>query len=318
MALDSPPKLTRKRFIGVAAETTTGTPATVNASNATMPAFGEIPIIKNSTEPVRREPFGGLSPVTQAIGARSGTATFETELVGNGASGNAPWTVLLSGCGYTNTGGIWAPVDGATTTLTIVEWIDGRQKTLSGCMGTFSLAIRRGQKVRVRWTFTGVQQPPADASDPTPTYFSVVAPRAGTSNFTLFSQTGLHFPDINIDAGNSVILREDTNAVDTNGVATGFRAAYITERQPMLRLAPEALSLATVNWFADYLATTQGAFSVKVGAASNNNFTFAAPAVQLVRDPNEQDRNRMLVDGLELQCNRNSSAGQDEFTITQA
>lgn len=318
MPLDSPPKLTRRRVLAFALETTTGTPASVAAADAVTEIFGEVPIIRYQSELVGREPYGGLSPIVQNVGARQGAAVFENELKGNGATGSALWTRLLQGCGYVNAGGVWAPVDGATQTLTIAEWIDGRQRLLSGCMGTFTIVIRRGQKVRIRWSFMGVQQPPGDAANPTPTYVTTIAPRAGASNFTLFSQTGLYMPDINIDAGNKVIMREDTTAVDTAGKATGFRAAYITERVPMIRLAPEAKSHATVDWDAHFQACDQGAFSVKIGTAANNNFTIAAPAVQLVKDPADADRNRMLTDGLELQCNRNSSAGQDELTITQA
>jgi hypothetical protein len=318
MSVDTAPKLTRRRILAFAVETTTGTPASVAGTDAVTLVFGDVPIIKYATEQVEREPIGGLSQIQQAVGARSGTATFETELVGNGATGTAIWTRLLQACGYVNNAGVWSPIDGNTVTLTIAEWIDGRQRILSGCMGTFSIVCRRGQKARIRWNFTGVQQPPGDVANPTPTFVTTKAPRCGAASLTIDSNTALRMPEIAIDAGNDVILREDVGAVDSASNPTGYRAAYIVGRKPMVKVSPEALSYATLNWWTLFQNLTTCAFSTTIGSTSNNTWAIAAPAMQLIADPNDEDRNKMLATGLSFLCTRSSSAGLDELTLTQS
>jgi len=318
MSVDAAPKLARKRILAIAIETTTGTPASLSGSDATTIVYGDVPIIKYATENVSRESIGGLSPIIQYVGARSGTATFEVDLVGNGASGTAIWTRLLQICGFANTAGVWSPVDGNTATGTIAEWIDGRQRILSGCMGTFSIMLRRGQPGKVRFSLTGVQQPPGDSANPTPTFVTTKAPRCGAASLTLDSQTTLRMPEISIDAGNEVILREDVSAVDSASNPTGYRAAYITGRKPMIKVSPEALSYATVNWWNLFQNLTTAAFSTTIGSAANNTWAIAAPALQLIADPNDEDRNKMLATGLQFLCTRSSSAGLDELTLTQS
>jgi len=318
MSLDTAPKLTRKRILAFGLQTATSTPATLAAADAVTNVFGGVPIIKYTTEKVDREQMGGLSPIQQARGARSGTATFETELVGNGASGAAIWTRLLQACGYANTAGTWAPVDGNTQVLTIGEWIDGKLKLLSDCMGTFTITLRRGQKGRIRWQFTGVRQPSIDSANLTPTFVATKAPRCGLSAFSLANETTLRMPEVSIDAGNEVILREDVTAVDTNGDPTGYRTAYITGRKPMIKVAPESLPIATIDWDTLYQTLALSSFTTQVGVSANNTFVIAAPKLQIDSDPTDEDRNRMLATGLELLCTRNSSAGMDELTLTQS
>src|ERR1700761_136279 len=105
MSLDTAPKLSRRRVFGFALETATGTPVTPTGSDAVTRVFD--PDLRYSTEIVEREEMGNGTPIIQFMGARSATASFETELVGNGTTGLPIWTRLLQGCGWTlGTGGV--------------------------------------------------------------------------------------------------------------------------------------------------------------------------------------------------------------------
>jgi hypothetical protein len=318
MALDAPPKLSRKRVLGFATEVTTGTALTPVAADCVTNIFGDVPMIKYSTEQVEREAQGSLSEIKHGLGARSGTATFEVEQVGNLATGLPIWASrLLPACGLQVTAGVWTPIDGPTATITIAEYIDGKLRMLAGCQGNMSATFRRGQKGRLKFTFHGIQCPVADVSIVAPTFITNRAPRVGATTFTI-AAISARVPEIEFDQGNKIILREDESGVDSAGAATGYRSAYITGRHPTIKVAPEALTNATKNWWNDYQTEGSSALSLIMGNQANNTFALAAPAMQIDADPEDGDRDGMATDVLTFVCKRNSSAGLDEYSYTMS
>lgn len=314
MSLDTAVKLTRRRVLGFALEVTTGTPVIPTGADAVTRIFD--PDIKYETEKVERESEGAsFSPIIQYVGARAGSASFESELVGNGGSGTAQWSSrLLLGCGMQATAGAYTFLSGANQTLTICEWRDGKRYGISGAMGTAKITCKRGQKGRIKWDFKGVQMPVIDASNPTPTYSTIVAPRIATA-FTIGGTT-YRVPDIEYDLGNKVELREDILGVDANSESTGYRCAYIQDRQPMVRVAPEAVSVATYDWRASFNALTTLAIIHTVGDTANNIISFSVPAAQLIEDPNVGDRSGLMTEVIAALMTRATAAGEDEFSMT--
>ena len=301
MSLDTAPLLRKKQDFAFALETATGTPATINAAAAVTPVFN--PSIKMSTEVVARETLGSLSPIRQGLGAQSAEATFETELFG----GTTPyWTNLLLGCGLVANTGAYTPTDDATQTLTLAQYINGRERSMLGCMGTFKIMFKRGQAARVQWTFKGLPQALAAATI-SPTRVNTIAPLVGTGAFTSGGNT-FRVNEVTFDAGNSVILREDV------GSPGGYRAAYITDRKPTISFAAE--SVIATNNSANFLASNTIAFSLAVGNVTGSIWTLAAGALQLNKDPEDGERNGMLTDVLEYLCTSPSGAGQDEYSLT--
>ena len=316
MALDAAVKLTRQRVLGFALETTTGTPVIPTASGCVTRVFD--PDLKNETEIVEREAEGAsISQIIQYVGARSATCTFETELVGTGGSGSVPYwaSTLLPACGMQNTAGTFTPFTSANQTVTICEWRSGKRWGMFGAMGSAVITCKRGQKGRIKWTFKGIQLPIIDAANPAPSYVTAVAPRIATA-FTVGGNT-YRIPDIEYDLGNDVQLVEDVLGVDNSSPvqSTGYRSAYIGKRRPTVKVAPEAVSVATYNWWSTFQTLTTQAISHVVGDTANNIFTFAVPAAQLIQDPNAGDRNGLQTDMLEFLMTRATNAGDDEFSI---
>lgn len=316
MAVDTAPKLTRKRNLAFAIETTTGTAASLSASDGVTNVF--TPSMPFSTEEIERDSQGAsYSPIITAKGARSATASFETEIVGSGASGVPIWTRLLRGCAMSPSGGVFSPVTDATETLTIGSYTSGLLKTMVGAMGTFTMTLRRGQKGRIAWNFTGVQAPPTDTANIAPTYITTKAPRVGATTLTIGGNT-YRIPEVVIEYGADVQLREDLTAVDSASEPTGYRAAMIVNRRTIVRVSPEAAALATVNWHDIYRDSTTVALACEWGADANNSFEIAAPAMQLIADPTDEDRNGLLAHGLQFLCTRSAAAGNDDFVFTLA
>lgn len=314
MALDPSPKMTRRRVFGFTLEANTGTPVVPVAADCVTRVFD--PDVKYSTEKVERQATGtAFSPIVQYMGARSASASFETELVGNGATGAPVWTRLLQGCGMQVTAGVWTPLSNASQTLTIAEWRDGKRYLMFGAMGSFKLVCHRGQKARLKWDFKGIPMPIIDVADPAPTYISTIAPRIATA-FTVGGTT-LRVPDIEYDIGNKVELREDMTGVDasTPAQSTGYRTAYIMDREPSAKISPEALSVATQDWFTSQQSLTTFALVHTIGNAANNTFSITAPAMQIVDDPTAGDRNGLQTDELSFLLTRGTPAGDDEFSM---
>lgn len=314
MALDTV-KLWRRRNFAFDLETTTNTPVSLAAAQATTNVFN--PKIKYNSEAVEREAQGlSLSPILQYVGARGATAEFETELVGSGGSGVATWVKLLRMCGMDDSGlsGTFVPISNLGKTGCMATWQDGRRKLISGVMGSFKMQLKRAQKGRIMWSMQGVAQPVIDAANPSPTYVTTKAPRIGASAFTL---GGVSFKcdEIEIDKGNHVFMREDIDAVDTNGDATGYRSAWIGGWKTIFRLKPESLGLSTYDFYNLYKNTNTAAFACTIGASSNNTFAISAPVLQLVNNPDEGQREELMTDEVEFMAIRNASAGDDDWSL---
>lgn len=314
MALDTAPILTKQRRFAFKLETTTGTKATLATTDAKTVIFN--PSIVPDIEGVDRENIDGLSELPQSTGACAATATFEHELY-NGSSGVPAWTDLLKACGMTLSTATFSPSTQATNTLTFGLFRQNRGALyLLGGMGSWKLMAERGKAARMSYNFRGAWGAPTTTTLSAPAYQStaaLAAPRVGAATFTIGGTT-YRVPQVEIEYGNEIIVRQDITATDGT-LATGYRAAYITRRATRVRVAPEALSLSTKDWFDFHRSLSTAALSLVIGATANQTFTFAAPKLQLVSPPTEDDRDGMLVDSLEFKTVRNSDGGDDDITI---
>jgi hypothetical protein len=57
---------------------------------------------------------------------------------------------------------------------------------------------------------------------------------------------------------------------------TGYLYALVTRRMSTLTLQPLAVPIATKDWFAELVASTEAALSIVLGTAANNTITIAA------------------------------------------
>jgi hypothetical protein len=87
----------------------------------------------------------------------------------------------------------------------------------------------------------------------------------------------------------------------------------VVDRLPTIKLNPESVPQATQDWFAAHTAGTTYAFSLTVGNVAGNEFTLAAPAVQLNTVPQDEDRGGTMADQLDFIC---TGAADSEWTLT--
>jgi hypothetical protein len=303
MATDTP-LLTRVRVAAAAVETTTGTAATVGASQGVFNIFD--PKMTPAIPATQRQGQGSLTKLNPIPGARSGKMTFKTEIY-NAASAPQWLSVLLAGCGFAVNTGVWGPVTGNATTITLGFYQAGRFKSICGAQGNFKITGEYGKPAMIEWEFTGKWVAPSSVAMIAPTFPTVQPPRFAGAVITYatvaYKQSKLEF-----DMGNVVSPRQDVSDV------TGYHSFIITDRNPVFKVDPEALPLGTQDWYAAHLAETGIAFSCQIGTVANNIITIAAAALQLLNPPQDGDRAGILTDELEFQATSPTPDG--ELTIT--
>ena len=314
MSLDSP-ILSRQKILAFLAETATGTAiALTNASAGYINAFD--PKLSYDIKATERRGQGpALSMLNPIAGARSGKCTFSSELFGSGTPATAPpWGILFLACGMQLNAATYAPQTGGQETLTMGLYqgqsTTARLKQLIGCVGDLKLKGVTGDPVKLDWNFLGVHSAPTTAAVLVPTYPTIIPPRFAGATITI-GGTSYRIPDIEISFGNKLALRKDAGAA--NG--TGYHAAYIVDRKITVKISPEALPLTSEDWYAAQVAGATFALSLTIGATAGNEFTIAAPVMQLLNPPVDKDEEDMLHDELDFLCVRNSAAGDDEISI---
>lgn len=308
MPVDAP-LLSRQRVLAAKVETTTGTAISISASDAVFNIYDAQMAAEVGFD--EREGQSSLSPLPGIAGARAMRTTFSTDVVGAGSAVLPDYTAFILASGFAASSLVLSPATGAAspTTLTVGLYQDGRLKKSVGTCGSFSMSAKSGSFGRFSFNLLGKYGAPTATSIIAPSYPTVKPPRLASATFTI-GGTAYKISNVEIDVQNTVALRQD--AVD----ASGYYAAVVTGRKIVVRCDPEALAIGTKDWYADFIASTEAALSLVFDGGSNNTITFAAPKMQLVRAPQDGDRDGILTDQLEFQCNRSASGGDDELTIT--
>lgn len=306
------PLLKRVRVLGAEVESTLGTATSLGNTDGLFNAWDVQ--IQPEIEFEHRERQGGFSPLSGVTNARAGVATFKTEVYG--ASSAAPWaTVLLSGCGFVETTGTFAPVSAAPVassgnarTLTIGAFVNGSLRMIRGAMGTCKFTFNTGKKIIAEWTFRGIWVPPIDSAIIAPTY-PTTAPLVYKGATVTVGAVAIPHRELVIDLGREVVLREDPSD------ASGWAYAMVVGGKVVGSIDPERPLIATKDHHGIWIAHTEEAFSCSVpGTGSNNTVVWAGPKFQTT-NIQEADRNNIDIDSIEFQLNGSSAAGNDELTI---
>lgn len=260
-----------------------------------------------------------LSPSEPVMGKRSVAVSFECELKGSGAQGTAPAIGdLLEACGFTevvSAGSSVAYSPSSSTMKSVTLYVYDVNRTGSnfklhkatGCRGNVNFVFEAGQIARAEFSFKGKYNIPTDVSDPgSPTYESTKPPIVQSANFTINSETDLVVQGVNVDMGNEVSDRDDINS------SASLKGFEITGRKPNGSFNPEAVTVATYDFWSDWVAATARALSIQVGSTNGNKVTFSAPKVTLDQI-SDADRNGILTNEVPFRCARNN--GNDEVTI---
>ncbi len=312
--------LLRKRaLVAVSLESTVGTAASPAADDAAMYAFD----IEHSldVETFAREYPGTMSQVSSAIGGRQGTVSFKVEVRGPGADANPKWADrILPSIGMVATGRAFsvdtsAPGTVVTVnrTVTVSYYKDGTMFQLAGCMGTGKFVFEMGNRAYLEVTYTGKFVAVTDTALLSPTApESVAIPRCANLTATLAAAAIGASPRIEIDLGNTVVLRED---ISSTGGASGYSHAVITNRDVKCTIEFDSVLVATNDRIGKFVAGTLEAFALSIdGGDAWNQMDFAAPKAQIVED-SLSNRDDIFTDSITLLFTR-SAANDDEFSLT--
>lgn len=300
---------TKRSVLAVAIEATSGTAESLDATDAALNVFDAT--VTPNVEFIQRPSQGSFGQQKGVIGKRQATITFKTELYGDGAGGVGAWAdVLLPCCGFVKATATFSPSGeppgSNTKTATIGHYVDGRLEIIYGAVGTFKIVSPTAGRVMLEWTFMGVYSGVTDVALLSPTYPTGLPLMAKNATAT-WGGSSLCFSNINIDAGNVMFVRPCQSAT------LGLVAGIITDRNVTGDFDPEAQLVATKDLYGDWLASTTAALILAYQDATDK-ITITAPVAQIV-NCSKADRDGLVVDNVQFQCNRSSAAGFDELTI---
>lgn len=191
--------------------------------------------------------------------------------------------------------------------------IQGQEKSyrMRGARGNWKLMAKVGEAAMFDFTFQGAIQTVTDTFTAfTPTYGSKVPPAFFQGNLSLGSgpYTGAHGTTFEIGSDNVLGPRESFNA------AGGLVSTLITGRAPKGKFDPESVTEATYSYWANLLAGTAQALSVRVGSTSKNRMTITSPAIVL-ETLDDEERVGNECNGAAFECVTLGS-GDDEIVLT--
>jgi hypothetical protein len=307
------PLLRRKSVFAAKVETTVGTAESLSGSDAAFNAMDYV--IQPNIAMTRREGQGGFNYLPGIPEGMLGTVTVKMEASYNGTDIPSWASVLLPACGWVDTAGVFSPVTqgpggaGGVKTLTIGHYKDGKRSLLSGAMGTFKIVCETGKIAFFEFTFTGkYSSNETDTAILSPTY-PTVSPLRFAQGALTWNSVALCTSRVEVDAGNSVIMRECVNASDRSG----YVSAIVTNRSPVITADPESVLVATQDRDSLWLTPTAHAFSMQIGT-SGSSITVAAPKAAL-ENKQQGNRNDMMTDDLTWLATAGSGA-DTELTIT--
>lgn len=259
-----------------------------------------------------------ISPLAPKIGKRWIEVAFDVEVKGGGTKGTAGRIGdLIEACGFAETASAGSSVTYApasqnhkSITIYVYDNISSASSILhkiTGARGSFSIKLDAGTIGTLSFTFKGIYNAPADVSAPTtPTYESTLPPIVESASLSLNSITTLVVQALSMDLANDLVDEEDISS------ANALKGFLITGRKPSGSLNPEAVSIATYPFVADWVASTARALSVVVGSASGNKLTITAPKLT-IDNVGDGDRNGIKTSELPFRMTQN--AGNDEMIL---
>lgn len=303
--------LKRKRVLAAKVETTPGTAEALTSAEA---AFNTYDIaIQQEVELESREGQGSFGMRASVPGGYKGKVTFKHDASWDGTSTEPSWAdVFLPACGWVKSGQVFTPRTEApgtnVKTLTIAVYIDGMRKLLRGCVGTFKLNCPSGKAAFFEFEFSGIWTTPTDTAILAPTYPTASPLRFATST-TQWNSVDLAVESMVLDSGNTIKLREDSSDV------SGFKAGLITNRIVKVTANPEAKLVATNPVYTKLLDMSEHSLVWSLDGPTNSVIAFSVPKAQII-GLSEADREMLVTDDIEFQCNRNGSVVDEECSIT--
>ena len=305
-------QLTRRALILAKVESTYKTDPTPT------PAADSVRVFDLNVNPIgevleREDVSATLSRLAHGIGSRHVEVTFSTHLKHSGTkdvvSDIGP---LLRACGFAETinatiSVVYDPVSTGWESVTIYAYLDGLLFKVLGCRGSVAIAAEVGGWARLNWRFLGHYQAPTDAAIPTGAVFDSTKPQAFIGGTFTYGAFAAKIKGLELDMANELSMEPDP--ADANGVGT----VEIVNRSPAGSLDPQAVTVATRDFFANWLSGTEAALQAVIGATTGNIVTIDAPKCAK-REVGYGDRDGVRT--FEIPFGMYQNAGDDELTLT--
>lgn len=295
-------------------EATPGTAETLAQANANILARN-IQFKPGISSAKRNQRTGTYSRLPNVNGSQMGELSFEVDIYGTNATGDAPgFDVLLKACRFSSTDGgstrVYAPSTAAPATL---GWYkNGVRHQIYGAVGTVVFEWVSGQPGVMKFRFMGCLSAFSDQTilaNTYPTNSDAPPPFVGAGlSLGGLSSSEAVVKSATIDWGNSIAMRSDGNN------ATGYKTGVVGESEPTLKLLVELVTAAEFNATSIMTANTTSALAFAYGSGTNK-ITVAAPTASII-DIAYPVENGVAM--LEITCLLASvdAAGNNELTIT--
>jgi len=258
--------------------------------------------------------FGGRSVVNVGTGLK---VSFTTAIRGCGSTPSTPPNigVLFRGCNFDETIDSTPGTESVTYTpnsrtddadsLTLYFWQHHILHKMLGCRGSGpSVEAKASEYGKAKWEFQGIYAGPVDDTIDVGTFPTAIPLVFKSAQVTIDSYAAV-IESLKLDVKNELAARPDANS------PTGILSYFIKERSVTGEIDPEAVALATKNFWNVWETSQAVALSATIGQSVGNRCRITCPAVQL-DIPKYADRDNRLTFSLPLLINP-SAAGNDEI-----
>lgn len=253
-----------------------------------------------------------LSREVPLLARARGELTFAFELAGSGAAGTPPdWGPFMRACGFLETISLgtsvtYTPRSTGFESITAYVYKDGILYKMHGCRGSMSFDLPAGGRPMGRCSLQGFPVPITDVSMPSsPTLQGTVPPVVKGAAFSIGGYSAV-ISSLGIDMQNRVEVGDDVNAAD------GYSEVRIVERNPLATMNPEAVLVATHNFWSKWTTGAAEALTVTLGSAAGNIIDIDAPKC-VRRELNETERAGVLA--YEIPMTMAKNVADDEIAI---
>jgi hypothetical protein len=265
-----------------------------------------------------------IDPFAQITGKKSQDVKFKTFLKGSGVKDTAipPLDALLQACGLTSTAitstsVTFAPTSapasanyygpGKSATINLYEGASatGLCKIIAGAMFNPKFTFEAGKPAIIEFSGKGKYTAVTDVAFPSNTPVLTDPPIVQSCTFTTQSYAAI-ISKLEIDLGNEVVSKDDVHGV------SGLLGYHITGRKPTGSCDPEAVLVATHNYYGIMAAGTTGQLQIIIGTGSGLVWTITCPKVQYGKI-GTADRSGLMTFNVPLIFSRNT--GDDWITI---
>lgn len=302
--------LKRRSQIAAKIESVEGVAEALAAENAFLvfEPTADPDIARYKRDPAREN----LGQLESLPGERQGKISFTCELAGSGTAGTAPaWGKLMKACGYGETiipvtSVEYAPASAAVPSMTLAIYMDGIIKKIWGARGDVKLVLDKGKPGLLQFVFTGADFSLVDGALLAGVSYSAVKPPVFLAALFEYDSYAANIGKLEIQTGNQVELRDDVSA------PSGFASALIVNREPKAVFDPEAVLVATKDFFGQWRGSDGMAMSFSIGSAPGNIITVSAPKAQ-IEDLKLADRKSIRA--FNITAGLKMDAGDDELSI---